>query len=191
MEKTSRREFVSHSIQNAVAVATGAMVMTATRQARTQSPAEKVVLGLIGAGGRGRYLLERFVDMDNVEAKYVCDVEDARGHAAVSGVAQRQGFDPKYVTDMRIVLDDPDVDAVIIATPEHWHALATVWACQAGKDVMVEKNLSRTIWEGRRMIEAARKYKRIVQGGFQCRSARMFSPHEITLPAANWARCSW
>lgn len=84
---------------------------------------------------------------------------------------KQQGTAPTYVTDMRRVLDDLDVDAVIVATPEHWHALATVWACQAGKDVLVEKNLARTIWESRQMVEAARKYDRVVQSGFQCRSA--------------------
>jgi len=73
--------------------------------------------------------------------------------------------------DMREVFDDKDVDGVVIATPEHWHALATVWACQAGKDVYVEKNISASIWEGRKMVEAARKYKRIVQAGTQTRSA--------------------
>ena len=71
---------------------------------------------------------------------------------------------------MRRVFDDKDVDGVVVATPEHWHALATVWACQAGKDVYVEKCPSLTIWEGRKMIEAARKYKRIVQVGFENRS---------------------
>ena len=72
--------------------------------------------------------------------------------------------------DMRRVFDDKDVDAVLICTPEHWHALATIWACQAGKDVYVEKNISMNIPEGRKMIEAAKKYNRIVQCGFQNRS---------------------
>jgi predicted dehydrogenase len=169
--QTTRRGFVGKSIQGAVALATGTIAATAARPARSQSPGEKVVLGLIGAGGRGRYLLNRFLAMDNVEAKYVCDVEEARGQAGAAEAAQRQGYRPEYVTDMRAVLDDPDVDAVIVATPEHWHAVATVWACQAGKDVLVEKNLARTIWESRKMIEAARKYDRVVQTGFQCRSA--------------------
>jgi len=95
-------------------------------------------------------LLNHFLATGDVAAKYVCDVEDARGQAAVAEVEKQQRTAPAYVTDMRRVLDDPDVDAVIIATPEHWHALATVWACQAGKDVLVEKNLARTIWRAAR-----------------------------------------
>ena len=171
MMKTTRREFVETSIQGAVAIAAGAFAVQATRQVRAQSAQEKVVIGLVGAGGRGRYLLEHFLAQGNVEAKYVCDVEDARGHAAVADATRRQDVAPTYVTDMHQVLDDPDVDAVIVATPEHWHGVATVWACQAGKHVFVEKNLSRTIWEGRQMITAARKHDRVVQSGFQCRSA--------------------
>jgi predicted dehydrogenase len=106
-----------------------------------------------------------------VEIKYVCDVEDARGKASVTELEQIQGFAPTLTKEMRDVFDDKDVHGVVIATPEHWHALATVWACQAGKDVYVEKNISASIWEGRKMMEAARKYKRIVQAGTQTRSA--------------------
>src|SRR5438046_6869720 len=77
---------------------------------------------------------------------------------------------PKVYTDPRRVMDDKSIDAISIATPNHWHALATIWACQAGKDVYVEKPVSHNVSEGRRMVEAARKHERIVQTGTQCRS---------------------
>ncbi|MBK8779526.1 MAG: Gfo/Idh/MocA family oxidoreductase [Saprospiraceae bacterium] len=77
---------------------------------------------------------------------------------------------PGTVTDMRKVYDDKEIDAVLIATPNHWHALAAIWACQAGKNAYSEKPASHNIWEGRKMVEAARKYNKIVQVGFQNRS---------------------
>ena len=87
----------------------------------------------------------------------------------LEGVVKAQGKAPKTVQDFRRVLDDKSVDAIVIATPDHWHAPATVWACQAGKDVYVEKPISHSPWEGRQMVEAARKYRRIVQVGTQTR----------------------
>jgi len=131
---------------------------------------DKVVLGLIGAGARGSLLIEGMTKSKNVETKYVCEVDDRRGHGTIRNLEKIQGYAPKRVTDMREVFDDKDVDAVVVATPGQWHALATVWACQAGKDVYVEKNISMSIWEGRKMVEAARKYNRIVQCGMQNRS---------------------
>jgi predicted dehydrogenase len=130
-----------------------------------------VVLGLIGAGGRGRSLARTLTRDKNVQFKYVCDVEGGRASSGGRDLEKTQGRRPKQVVDMRELFDDKDVHGVVVATPEHWHALGTVWACQAGKDVYVEKNISLTIWEGRKMVEAARKYKRIVQAGVQNRSA--------------------
>ncbi|RIH67005.1 gfo/Idh/MocA family oxidoreductase [Mariniphaga sediminis] len=133
---------------------------------------DKIILALIGAGARGTQLiLSTQENCSGVEVKYVCDVDKGRGGRAISVLKKRQKKKPKYVEDMRHVYDDKDVNAVIIATPEHWHALATVWACQAGKDVYVEKNISLSISEGEKMIEAAKKYNRIIQCGTQNRSA--------------------
>jgi len=133
---------------------------------------DKVVLALIGAGNWGTNLILTVTEINkNVEVKYVCDVDDTRGGRAIAELEKRQNFKPKRVRDMREVFDDKDVDAVIIATPQHWHALAAIWACQAGKDVYVEKSVSFNIREGQKMIEAAMKYERIVQCGMQNRSA--------------------
>jgi predicted dehydrogenase len=132
----------------------------------------KVVLALIGAGGRGsQVILSLKQCAENVEVKYVCDVDNERGGGVIQELAKLQGYEPKRVSDMRKAFEDKDVDAVVITTPEHWHALATVWACEAGKDVYVEKNVCLTSDEGRRMIEAATKNKRVVQCGTQNRSA--------------------
>lgn len=149
--------------------ASSSLLVAGRRAARSAS--DKVVLGLIGAGGRGRLLARAMAALENVSFKHVCDVEDARAARAVAELEKIQGAKPRATGEMRRVFDDKDVHGVIVATPEHWHAPATIRACQAGKDVFVEKNISRTIWEGRKMIEAARKYDRVVQAGFQCRSA--------------------
>jgi predicted dehydrogenase len=178
MSRVTRRKFVALTAQGAAAMAAGAAAVAAgaatlaePRPSRAAGARERVVLALIGAGGRGHDLALKFADVQNVEFKYVCEVNEQRGGNTVEALEKAQGRRPKRVVDMREVFADKDVHAVVIATPEHWHALATIWACQAGKDVYVEKTPSLTIWEGRKMIEAARKYDRIVLVGTQNRSA--------------------
>jgi predicted dehydrogenase len=132
---------------------------------------DKVILALIGAGGRGTQNILSFKKTcPEVEVKFICEVDKERGGRVIDELGKQQAYKPQRVEDMRHVFDDKDVDAVLICTPEHWHALATIWACQAGKDVYVEKNISLNIREGRKMIEAAKKYNRIVQCGYQNRS---------------------
>jgi predicted dehydrogenase len=133
---------------------------------------DRVVLALIGAGAWGTNLILTVAGINkNVLVKYVCDVDDTRGGRAITELEKMQNVKPVRVRDMRKVFDDPEVDGVIIATPQHWHALATIWACQAGKDVYVEKNITLNIREGQKMIEAAMKYDRIIQCGTQNRSS--------------------
>jgi predicted dehydrogenase len=155
--------------------AASAGVLTAAIM-RGRSPNEKVVLALVGAGGRGPEVAWNTAQVENVEFKYICDVDDTRGHDITKRLEEKQGNRLKRVIDMREVFDDKDVNGVIVGTPDHWHSVATVWACQAGKDVYVEKNISMTIWEGRKMVEAARKYDRIVQCGTENRSG----PYAVT-----------
>ena len=132
---------------------------------------DKVVLALIGAGGRGtQVILGMQKCLPGVEVKYVCEVDKERGGRVIDELEKQQKVRPQRIEDMRHAFGDKDVDAVVICTPEHWHALATIWACQAGKDVYVEKNISLNIREGRKMIEAAKKYNRIIECGFQNRS---------------------
>jgi predicted dehydrogenase len=152
MNNIARRTFITQSTKGALGLAAGATL------ARAGSANDKVVLALIGAGGRGTALANGFAQIPNVEFKYVCDVDAQRGGGLMQELAKQPGRAPQRIADLREALDDKDVNGVVIATPEHWHALATIWACQAGKDVYVEKTPSLTIWEGRKMIEAARKY---------------------------------
>ena len=167
MAAQNRRDFLKDSASTGVAAGlTAGMVTAAARPAKAAG--EKLVAGLMGCGGRGTYLVDRFASRPDVVVKYVCDPDSRRlGRAA----KKAGGNAVKEITDFRKMLDDPEVDMIINATPDHWHGLATVMACQAGKHVYVEKPVSHNIWEGRQMVAAARKYKRIVQSGMQNRSA--------------------
>jgi len=126
----------------------------------------------MGLGGRGAYLAESFAKRGDTEVAYLCDVDTRKFARTRAIVEEAQDTQPKMVQDFRRMLDDKRVDAIVNATPTHWHALGTIMACQAGKDVYVEKPMTHDLWEGRKMIEAARKYQRIVQVGTQCRSAQ-------------------
>lgn len=167
MSKITRRAFAARSIS--VATAAGAALSVAS-PLPAGSPGQRVVIALIGGGGRGRDVARKLAAQNDVRFKYVCDVEDSRAQQAAQELGKIQGHTIDTTGDLRKVLDDREVQGVIIATPEQWHALGTVWACQAGKDVYVEKNITLAVSEGRKMQEAARKYKRVVQCGTQCRS---------------------
>jgi predicted dehydrogenase len=171
MKTLNRRAFVVKSFRGASALITAPMLLNSLSYGRADPPSERLVLALIGAGGRGSSLAKGLAGLGNIQFKYVCDVNDRRGVELMGELEKAQGRPPKRLIEMREAFDDKEIDAVVVATPEHWHALATVWACQAGKDVYVEKTPSLTLWEGRQMVEAARKYKRIVQVGLQNRSA--------------------
>jgi predicted dehydrogenase len=139
---------------------------------KTKNVNETVIVALIGAGNYGTDLIKEVANLNkNVRVKYVCDVDDTRGGWIINELEKIQAFRPIRVKDMRNVFDDKEVDAVFIETPEHWHGLAMIRACQAGKDVYVEKCISKNITEGQKMIEAAMKYERIVQCGTQNRSS--------------------
>ena len=140
----------------------------------TEDANDKIRVGIMGLGGRGTFLTERLARRSDVEIVYLCDVNTRQFGRAAEEVRSRQDTRPKMIQDFRKMLDDQTLDAIVNATPVHWHALGTIMACQAGKDVYVEKPLSMTLWEGRQMVEAARKYDRIVQAGMQNRSAPYF-----------------
>jgi predicted dehydrogenase len=131
---------------------------------------DKVNIAIIGVRGRGKSLAGTFAGLPDVNIAYVVDVDERVIPAAADVVEKKTGKRPKAAGDMRRVFDDKDVDAVVVATPDHWHAPATILACEAGKDVYVEKPCSHNIREGRLMVEAARRYKRVVQHGTQARS---------------------
>ncbi len=163
----NRRDFIGTTTRVFFGAAAAS---AATRAPRADAANDKIRVGCIGLGGRSRSHIYGLTDMDDVEVTWVCEVNGERIGSMPDQINDRQGRAPRVCTDMREIFDDPDVDAVVIAAPDHWHALATVWACQAGKDVYVEKPACNNIWEGQKMIEAARKYKRVVQVGSQNRS---------------------
>ena len=167
--KTDRRQFLQRSVQGGLGATLAMSGLASPRKAAAAS--DKVVLGFIGVGGRGTEVLRMFLERPDVDMAYVCDVNSPRRLKAAQAVETASGRKPTAVDDLRRVLDDKHVDGVVVATPDHWHALATVMACQAGKDVYVEKPATQNIWEGRKAVEAARKYQRVVQVGMQNRSS--------------------
>lgn len=164
MTSIGRRDFLKHSV---AATAAAATVMASPRAVGAN---ERIVVGFMGAGGRGGYLAGEFAQRDDVEIRYVADPDLRRVESLTATLEKTTGKKPQGFQDFRRMLDDPEVNAIVSATPDHWHALGTVLACQAGKDVYVEKPTSHSIWESRKMVEAARKYGRVVQVGAQNRS---------------------
>ncbi len=138
---------------------------------KLKSPNDTINVAVIGIRSRGKDHYNALAKIPNVKIATLCDIDQSLLPEAVAEVEKLTGHKPGTETEYRKVLDDQDIDAVSIATPNHWHALQTIWACQAGKDVYVEKPVSHTLLEGRKMVDAARKYNRVVQTGTQIRSS--------------------
>lgn len=170
MKTITRRRFLSQTQVAGLGVAAVAP-LAVTRPGRAASANEKINIAVIGVRGRGASLANGFAQRNDCEVSYLADVDTSVLESRAASVAKIQGKAPKTIQDFRSALDDKSVDAIAVATPDHWHALATVWGCQARKHVYVEKPASQSPWEGRKMVEAARKYDRIVQLGTQSRSA--------------------
>ena len=180
MKPIQRREFIKSS----ATMAGGMFIAPAyIPNMITDSPNERVNIALVGISGerelergmikgRGaRIHLPKYAEIPNVRIKTICDVDERLFPGVSATVEEKFGKKPTMEVDFNRILEDKDIDAVSLATPDHWHALHTVLACQAGKDVYVEKPASHNVSEGRKMIEAARKYNRIVQNGINPRSS--------------------
>lgn len=165
MPAANRREFLQQSSAGMAALSTIAYAGFAAAESR-----EKMSVAVIGPGGMGMSHLKNLVKNPRVQVTHVCEVDAKRLAGAAQVVEEAYGKPPHVVSDMRQVFDDQHVKAVWIATPDHWHAPATILACAADKHVYVEKPCSHNLREGRLMIEAARKYKKVVQQGTQSRS---------------------
>ncbi len=168
MSNITRRHFIKDA-----ALATAAASLPSAVAAEDiigRSANEKISLAVLGCRVRGRVHVREFASLPGCEIAYVCDPDRELVEELADQVADQQGHRPKTVQDMRHIFDDPSVDAVSIATPNHWHALASIWAMQSGKDVYVEKPVSHTVSEGRRIVQVARKTGRICQSGTQRRS---------------------
>src|SRR5512134_1076783 len=162
MMNLTRRNFLK-----AAAVGAAAFSFDARTWSRAAGSNSDIRVAQIGFRSQGASHIKTLSKMKGVRVVALCDVDQH----VLDKTAQELGGGVQTYTDIRKLLESKEVDAVSIAVPNHWHALATVWACQAGKDVYVEKPASHNLFEGRKMVEAARRYKRIVQCGTQCRSS--------------------
>src|SRR5437660_1234216 len=169
MAHITRRQFLEDSILAAAAAASVPLPVLAAEQHGT-SANDKITAAIIGCGIRGKQHADELARLSDCEIAYVCDPDRDRAAEVAADLVSNNRRQPKAVQDLRLVLEDKTVAAVFIATPNHWHALAAIWAMQAGKDVYVEKPVSHNISEGRRIVQSARRMNRICQGGTQNRS---------------------
>jgi predicted dehydrogenase len=170
---TQRRDFIKKSLIGSAGIAIGGMGFSAKSYGSILGANERINVAVIGIRGRGVSHIDAWCnlkDSHNVRLKTLCDTDEQFFDPRSKTVLDKTGIKPSTEWDMRKVLDDKEIDIVSFATPNHWHALGTIWACQAGKHVYVEKPASHNIWEGRKMIEASRKYNKRIQVGFQNRS---------------------
>ena len=173
MSQHSRREFLEQSMFAAAsAAALGSSIPhLSAAEKQSSSPNEKLRVALLGVNGRGQSHLNAFTGRKDTEVVAIVDPDESVGMTkGVGNVYKKTNKKPTYYKDLRKAFDDQKIDIVSIATPNHWHALGAIWAIQAGKDVYCEKPVSHNVSEGRRIVEAARKHKKIVQTGTQCRS---------------------
>jgi predicted dehydrogenase len=161
-----RREFLY--------VSAAGIAVAPTLSSVSVSANDRINVALIGCGGMGLGDLATFLANSDVECGMVCDVDDKQLAKAVQLVEGQRDRKPKTVRDWRRIIDRKDVDAVLVATPDHWHALPTIYACEAGKDVYCEKPLAKTVQEGRAMLDAMKKHRRVVQMGTQWRSGQHY-----------------
>ncbi len=179
MKKITRREFIGTTARTSVATTAaaaglGTAVHSFAHFQRKPAPSDRIRVGVIAVGGRGEANLNTFLRIPEVDCPAVAEVDQTRLATGVKIIAKARGQSPEGYQDFRRILDRKDIDAILVSTPDHWHALMTILGCQAGKDVYVEKPLATTIEEGRAMVNAARKYGRIVQVGTQQRSSQHF-----------------
>ena len=170
---TKRREFIKKSVLGSAGIAVGGMGLASKSYASIVGANERINVAVIGIRNQGSVHIKTWCGIrenQNVVLKTICDTDEQFFDSRSKIVEEKTGVKPLTEWDIRKVLDDKEIDAVSIVVPNHWHALATIWACQAGKHVYVEKPASHNLWEGRKMIEASRKYNVRVQVGFQSRS---------------------
>jgi predicted dehydrogenase len=180
MSSLSRRRLLKQTASLSALAMAGCAAMNKAKEQPVAVPPpkrganEKIRVAVAGINGRGGSHIEGFAGMkaQNVEVVYLVDPDSRLFGPRSKMVKEKGGNEPKCVQDVRTILDDKDVDVISVATPNHWHSLITIWGCQAGKDVYVEKPMSHNIHEGRVALDTARKYNRIVQHGTQSRSGK-------------------
>jgi predicted dehydrogenase len=175
MRSFQRRDFLKASAASMAALSASPAARAAAEPrpaARVTSANDSLNVAVVGVRGRGMDHVRGFLGQKDqgVRIAAVCDVDENVVGNAMKAIESANGSAPRLVRDVRELLDDPEINVISVATPNHWHSLMGIWACQAGKDAYVEKPVSHNVWEGRKLVEAARKYDRIVQCGTQCRS---------------------
>src|SRR5512133_3894668 len=158
---TKRRDFIKKSMIGSAGIAIGGMGFSARSYASIIGANEVINVAIAGIGGRGGAHVGAFCnlkDVKNVRIKTICDVDETTYAQRLKTIESRTGIKPRTEWDIRKVLDDKEIHAVSYATPNFWHALGTIWAAQAGKHVYCEKPACWSLWEGRKMVEASRKY---------------------------------
>jgi len=168
MSKLSRRDFMKSTM------AAGAAMALLSPNSRVRGANNDLRFAVVGTGSQGGGHIGLFNGKPGVRVVALCDADQAQVQKRASAFEKKYKQKVKTYIDVRELLEDKSIDAITSATPNHWHSLVTIWACQAGKDVYIEKPVSHEIWEGRKMVEAARKYNRIVQTGTQRRSAESY-----------------
>ena len=188
MSKLTRRDFIKSSM------IAGASLAVATPFSKVRGANNDIRVAVIGVGGKGRFggtgHCSEFHKIEGVRVVAVCDADQDLVDRAVEDF-KKQNVTVKGYRDMRKILGDKEIDAISTATPDQWHALVTIWGCQAGKDVYVEKPTSHNIWEGRKMVEAARKYNRIVQNGTMRRSSDAYREAYEYINQGNIGKILW
>lgn len=164
--KQSRREFIRQSASAAALLTVPTII-----PAHAFGANDRINAAVLGLNGRGKSHVSGLMSQNNVQVTTLCDPDMNILRDRQKEFKEEYNKDVSLVQDLRRVMEDKDIDVVSIASPNHWHALSVIWACQAGKDVYVEKPGSHNVWEGRKMVEAANKYNRIVQHGVQLRSS--------------------
>jgi len=173
MSHLNRRQFLGRSV--AAGIGAGFAIGGTKSSGRVIGANDTIRVGVAGLNGRGGSHTDAFTSIKGAEITYLIDPDTTTYKKHLDTISQRGGATPKTVQDIRRALDDKELDAISIAAPNHWHALMTIWGCQAGKDVYVEKPCSHNVHEGRIAVEAARKYDRIVQHGTQSRSSEAWA----------------
>lgn len=172
----NRRQFLGRSAQSAAGVAVGVVGLAATSSAASgRSANDRLQVGVIGVRNQGKLLSSELAKLGDVEIRTLCDIDETQFSPAIHAVTDAGQKAPSIERDFRRLLDDPTLDAIVIATPDHWHAEMTHLACQAGKDVYVESPATHFVAEGPAMIEAAHRTNRVVQVGLQQRSGAHFT----------------
>ena len=166
----SRRKFFQVSAKTGAGLATLGGISFISHPERVFGANDRVRVAVCGIRGQGFQHVEEYSRLPNVEVAAVCDVDENVMRERLDHMARMGLPKPRTYIDARKLMEDKSIDAVSIATPNHWHVLLAIWACQAGKDVYVEKPCSHNWWEGRQLVRAARKYNRIVQHGTNSRS---------------------